>query len=385
MSQESLGSDSNISVIGGSLVGPLLSLLLEQCGFNNVHVYEATPEAVPQAGGVIGLDWVSLDMLDSVGVDQEEIIPFASERVVSIKIADRREVGRVHTIYPGRNTTWTLLHQALISRLPKGSLHAGKRLASLSEGDSGQSVLHFADGEQGASDFVVFADGRRSTGRKLLDPARQLRYAGYVAARGQLECSPVDVRDFLRFEPEGLGQFNVFPIALADGKVGLDWTLYIDAGPDRFREWFGAGPTSRTFVLPHQVSEQAHNAIDRHADQILTRSAAELVHCTHVRMAAPVVDIAPPGRMVYPGASSGASVVLLGDALAPVRPHTAKGANLGFAQAASLAQVLRQHRKHDINLGAALSDWEGRNLPQVAAAINLGPQIAQRLGLGGAQ
>jgi len=385
MDQKGLHSESSIAVIGGSLVGPLLSLLLEQGGFNNVHVYEATPEAVPQAGGVIGLDWVSLDMLDAVGVDQEEIIPFESERVVSIKIADRAEVGRVHTIYPGRNTTWTLLHQALISRLPKGNLHAGKRLTGLSEGDGGQVALHFGDDEQVTSDFVVFADGRRSTGRKLLDPARQLRYAGYVAARGQLECSPMEVRDFTRFEPEGLGQFNVFPIALGDGKVGLDWTLYINAGPDRFREWFGAGPTTRTFVLPSQMSEQARAAIDRLAGEVLTRQAAELVHCTHVWMAAPVVDIAPPGRMVYPVANSGTRAVLLGDALAPVRPHTAKGANLGFAEAASLVQVLRQHRKHGVNLDAALSDWEGRHLPQVAAAIDLGPQIAQRLGLGGAQ
>lgn len=377
---QSLHSESSISVIGGSLVGPLLSLLLEQSGYSNVHVYEATPEAVPQAGGVIGLDWVSLDMLDSVGVDQREIIPFESERVISIKVADRREVGRFYTLYPGRNTTWTLLHHALVSRLPKGTLHAGKRLIGMSENDGDQAVLQFADGEQVPSDFVAFADGRKSFGRKLLDPMRKLSYAGYVAARGQLE-HPLDVHDFTRYEPTGLGQFNVFPILSANG-IGLDWTLYINSGPDCFREWFGASPTARTFVLPSQFSEQARAAVDRHAEQILTPTAAELVHSTSIRMAAPVVDIAPPSQMVFPVVESGARAVLLGDALAPVRPHTAKGANLGFAQAASLAQVLRQHRKHGVNLDAALTDWEGRHLPQVAATIELGSQIAQRLGLG---
>jgi 2-polyprenyl-6-methoxyphenol hydroxylase-like FAD-dependent oxidoreductase len=382
MSQQPLHSESSISVIGGSLVGPLLSLLLTESGFTNVKVYEATPAAVPQAGGVIGLDLVSLDVLDSVGIDQHEIIPFESERVVSIKIKDRREVGRVQTIYPGRNTTWTLLHQALIARLPKDSLHTGKRLADMTEGDDGRALLRFADGEQVESEFVAFADGRKSTGRKLLDPARQLRYAGYVAARGQLECDPMEVRDFTRFEPDGLGQFNIFPIALANGRVGLDWTLYVNLGPDQFREWFGASPITRTFVLPNQVSEQARWAVDHHAEQILTPAAAELVHNTTTRMAAPIVDIDAPGRMVYPVADSRA--VLIGDALAPVRPHTAKGLNLGIQEAAGLAQVLRQHRRHGADLDAALSDWQDRHLPQVADTLSLGTQIAQRFSLGGA-
>lgn len=383
MSEQSLHSTSSISIIGGSLVGPLLALLLTEAGFPHVQVYEATPEAVPQAGGVIGLDLVSLDILDAVGIEQHDIIPFASERVISIKIIDRREVGRFHTIYPGRNTTWTLLHQALLSRLPQSSFHAGKRLVGMTEGENGRALLQFADGEQIMSDFVAFADGRKSIGRKLLDPARALQYAGYIAARGQIACNPLDVRDFTRFEPEGFGQFNVFPIALDGGRIGLDWTLYLNSGPDRFREWFGASPVTRTFVLPHQVSEQAREAIDQHADTILLPEAAALVHDTRTRMAAPVVEIAVPERMVFPVAAT--SAVLLGDALAPVRPHTAKGLNLGIAQAAALAQVLRQHHKHGLDLDAALGDWQNRQLPQVAAALALGQQIAHRLGLGDGQ
>jgi len=382
MSQQ-FHSASSISIIGGSLVGPLLALLLAESGFTNIHVYEATPEAVPQAGGVIGLDLVSLDTLDAVGIAQPEIIPFASERVVSIKIADRREIGRVQTIYPGRNTTWTLLHQALVSRLPSGTLYAGKRLIGMTANTAGRARLQFEDGEGVESDFVAFADGRKSIGRKLLDPARQLRYAGYIAARGQLACDPLDIRDFTRYEPTGLGQFNVFPLALGSEQIGLDWTLYINAGPDRFREWFGASPTTRTFVLPHQVSERARHAIDWQAEQSLTEQAAALVQSTATRMAAPIVDIIPPSRMVYPFGDS--RVVLLGDGLAPVRPHTAKGLNLGIEQAAGLAQVFRQHRKYSLDLDAALSGWQERHLPQVAAAIALGPTIAERLGLGPAK
>ena len=102
------GNDgSSIAIVGGSITGPVLSLLLHQAGFTNVHIYEATPSAVPQAGGVIGLDHTSLGVLDTIGVPQEEIVPFPSQRVISVKMADRPELGRVQTLYPGRNTTWT--------------------------------------------------------------------------------------------------------------------------------------------------------------------------------------------------------------------------------------------------------------------------------------
>lgn len=380
MSDTTLHSESFIAIIGGSLVGPLLSLLLTRAGFSNVHVYEATPETVSQAGGVLGLDLPSLDVLESLGIEQREIVSFASEQVLSIKIADRHEVGRFHTMYPGRNTTWTRFHQALASRLAPGSWHPGKRLIHLFTGDDGRAVLQFADGGQVRSDFVAFADGRKSRGRALLDPARRLRYAGYLAARGQVSCDPLAVRDFTRYEPEQ-GQFNVFPIEV-NGQVGLDWTFYLTVGEDRFREWFGASPTNRTFVQPHQWSDQARLAVDDLAAKLLPPEAFDLVGRTNRRMAAPVIDIASPSRMVYPLAESRA--VLLGDALAPVRPHTAKGANLGIEQAVGLAQVLRQHRKYGADLDAALTGWQERHLPSVAAALDLGPRLAQRLGLGSA-
>ena len=71
------------------------------------------------------------------------------------------------------------------------------------DGD-GRAVLHFEGGDRATADLVAFADGRKSTGRKLLDPDRPLRYAGYVAHRGQLDDCPPELRDFWRYEPAGI-------------------------------------------------------------------------------------------------------------------------------------------------------------------------------------
>lgn len=374
-----LDRDSSIAIVGGSLTGPVLSLLLRRAGFTNVSVYEATPSTVSQAGGVIGLDHVALGVLDSIGIEQDEVIPFNSERVVSVKIADRREAGRVHTLYPGRNTTWTLLHHSLAQRLPVGTFHTGKRLTGFSSDELDRAMLSFADGEQVTADLVAFADGRRSFGRKVLDPHRPLRYAGYVAHRGQLDYCPDDLRDFVRYEPTGT-QFNVFPISLPHGRIGLDWTFYQNTSPDTFSEQFGGSPTARTFVLPHQITSTARHSVDLAASRLLPGPAAELVHRTTMRTAAPIVDIAPPERMLANIGDSAA--VMIGDALAPVRPHTARGANNGIDQAAGLATALTQHRKYGAELEAALTGWQARYLPQVADTLQRGAQLAATIGLG---
>nr|WP_245730142.1 hypothetical protein [Micromonospora pallida] len=97
-------------------------------------------------------------------------------------------------------------------------------------------------------------------------------------------------------------------------------------------------------------------------------------------MAVPVLDIDPPTRMVWPVGDGHA--VLLGDALAPVRPHTARGANNGIEQAAGLAVALTQHRRYGADLPAALHGWQRRHLPTAVAAVRQGPVIGDKLGLG---
>jgi 2,6-dihydroxypyridine 3-monooxygenase len=369
----------SIAIVGGSITGPVLCLLLHQAGFTNVHIYEATPSAVPQAGGVIGLDHTSLGVLDTIGVPQEEIVPFPSQRVISVKMADRRELGQVQTLYPGRNTTWTLAHDALVQRLAADTLHTGARLVGLEPGGDGRAVLHFEGGVRATADLVAFADGRKSTGRKLLDPDRPLRYAGYVAHRGQLDDCPPELRDFWRYEPAGT-QFTLFPIRRPDGGIGTDWTFYLNASTQQFRAHFGADPTTRTFVLPQHVSADARAYVDAMAAKLLTPNAADLVHRTTRRMAVPILDIAPPTQMVYPIGSSRA--VLLGDALAPVRPHTARGANNGIDQAAGLVTALTEHRRDQVALDVALNAWEARCLPMVTESIERGPELGRALGLG---
>jgi 2,6-dihydroxypyridine 3-monooxygenase len=134
------------------------------------------------------------------------------------------------------------------------------------------------------------------------------------------------------------------------------------------------------FALPAHVSAQARHHVDASARAFLPPEQATAVTSTATRMAVPVMDIAAPTSMVWPIGRG--HTVLIGDALAPVRPHTARGANNGIEQAAGLIAALTQHRRYHADLSGALTGWQRRHLPAAIAAIRLGPAIGARLGPG---
>jgi 2,6-dihydroxypyridine 3-monooxygenase len=362
-----------IAVVGGSLTGPALALLLLQAGFDRVAVYEATPAAATLGGGLISLEHSALDVLDRLGVNQHEYVKDGFETITQTSCRDGAD-HTVRRVYPGRFTTWTLLHHALTNHLPAGLIHYGRRVTGLTATRIGP-LLRFADGGAEPADLVAFADGRASAGRSLLDPGRRLHYAGYVAHRGDSPATPADLADFRRVEPRPGVQFNIAPTP-----SGCDWTFYLNTTTEQYAALFGAPPLRRVFALPRHVSPAARQRVDGSAATHLPAEHAAIVHATATRMAVPIIDIDPPTRMVWPVGAGHA--VLLGDALAPVRPHTARGANNGIEQAAGLVAALRQHRTHGADLTGALTGWQRRHLTTAVASVRLGPTIGARLGLG---
>lgn len=370
----------SIAIVGGSLVGPTLALMLNHAGFEDVAVYDAIEPHVSPVGGVIGLDYETLGMFDDLGVDQGDIVPFPSEKVTLLRYEDGDEIVE-QRFFAGRNTTWNRLHDTLSQHLPDGFINYGRRVTNVHE-DTAGATLVFDDGTTRNADVVVFADGRKSTGRKLFQPHRTLNYAGYVAHRGQLPCPVDELCDFTRFQPppEVGGQFNVFPVVMADGNIGVDWVLFTNMDEDTFRAFYGGRPTVRTFVQPHQISDAAIEYVDRFVDRIVPGDIAGLVHATTNRFAVPIVDIAAPTEMVHWLGDS--ACVLLGDALAPQHPNTATGLTHGLNQARGLTTGLRQVTRHGASMENMLNGFRNRYLPRVAETLQRGPKNAASIGLG---
>lgn len=362
----------SIAIVGGSLTGPALALMLAQMGIEDVTLYEAMDSPAQRAGGVIGLQYDSLASLERLGIPRDEFCPYPSDRTELVDVVNKLLGDPRVRLFPGHNAVWTLLNRALYGRVGDKA-RAGKRVTGMTPGRTG-AVLQFSDGDTAEHDLVVYADGRQSIGRKILSD-RELKYAGYVAHRGQITVDPGFV-DFTWFEDNGRRKFGWTPVTMADGAPGIDWELYTVVDADQFKSWFGASPTKRTYVLKHQISDEAWAVVDNEASRVLPDEMAELVHNTTQRAAVPIVDADVPDSMHAPVGDGRA--ILLGDAVAPVHPHTASGANNGLAHANAVASMMSQVcRGSDLDRGL---EWlDTTFLPVLVHQIERGRVRAKEL------
>jgi 2-polyprenyl-6-methoxyphenol hydroxylase-like FAD-dependent oxidoreductase len=361
---------TRIAVVGGSLVGPLMELLLRSVGYTDVTTYEAAPEARPQAGGVIGIRETGFDALAAAGVPLAEVVAYAGKEVITYNIDNRRVTGlRDNVLYSGETTAWDIFHGALDRRV---NVHYGKKVVDIT--DDG---LCFEDGSTCEVDLVIFADGRNSTGRKLLAPDRRLHYQGYVVWRGI--TTPVDgVRGFTRYRNDTHGNlFSITEPMVQGVNTGLtDWTYYQNLPTDRYRELIGASPTRRVFLLPHHFTPTIRQHVHDYAEQYLPDEFVSTVEGTTDMLAVPINDLSLPNRAAY--RRGHVRAVLLGDALMTVRPHAGRGVNNGIDQ----AWALLDHLTRFDDLDTALNRWQVTMIPKILEWVELGKQRARRNGLG---
>ena len=366
-------TDIKVAVVGGSLTGPLVELLLRAIGFTDVTTYEAGPESRAQSGGVIGIRETGFEALRWAGVPLSDVVAYPGKDVITYNIDNRRVLGlRDHTQYPGETTAWDIYNDALRARV---NIHYGRKVTGINP-DGG---LSFADGSTVDCDLVIFADGRNSTGRKLLDPNRRLHYQGYVVWRGI--TTPVDgVRGFTRYRNDAHGNlFSITEPMVQGVNTGLtDWTYYQNLSEERFTDLVGASPTRRVFLLPHHFDArpQLREHVNGYAERYLPDEFVSTVEQTRELLAVPINDLSIPSRAVW--RVGNVRALLVGDSLVNVRPHAGRGANNGIDQAWELIRMLCRHT----DLDDALLAWQASVIPQVMQWIELGKARARRNGLG---
>ena len=79
--------------------------------------------------------------------------------------------------------SWDRLFRLIREPFPDRHYHAGRAVEGF-EQDAGGVTVEFADGRRGRADWLIGADGIRSTVRRQLLPALEPAYVGYVAWRG---------------------------------------------------------------------------------------------------------------------------------------------------------------------------------------------------------
>jgi len=369
-------------VIGGSLGGLLTATTLRAAGWH-VDVFEASPHPLESRGGGIVLQPDVLDALHFAGVALPDPHGVTSSEHVYVD----RDGNRIEQLYmPQLLTSWDLLYRAMKHALPPESVHPGEAFIDFHpEGD--RIVAQFDTGHSARADLLVGADGIRSTLRRRLLPEVVPTYAGYVAWRGLVRepdlplCEAAALHNRLTFQ-QGDGHAALACLipgeqgSAATGERRGNWVWYRKYCREKLDESrIDRRGVARAFPPPGSprnadLADLAGLRADARA--LLATTFRTLVDATENPFMQPVVDLRSP-KLVFGRA------VLLGDAAAVPRPHTAGSTAKAAANAHALALALSSASRDGATIDSALQRWEDQQLQRGKLMTDLGISLGDRL------
>lgn len=360
-----------IAIVGGSLVGPATKLLLRNAGFSNVEVFEEMRSAESRSGGVMGVRYPVIDILESIGIDRRDIIALRDTGVYGYDITRTGvAAARGRSEFPGIVTSWDALHGELAERV---DVQYGHRVSGIRSVDGAQTLT--VDGEDRVFDLVLCADGRKSTMRELLDPTRVLEYQGYVVWRGLTDPPRPIPSGFNRYyNIDGSKLFSVTEPVIQTGRSY--WELSHNLSRADYVKLAGDDPERRAYLLPHLVRKSSAaqdfivRAIEHYPDEF--QSIIDNSEVSGI----PVNDTRFPNRAAFPTGNGWGA--LLGDALIPVRLQVGAGLNQGLLEAQRLVGLLETRDDFD----HLMRDWESATLDIMAKWVELGRARVGRTNLG---
>ncbi|KAF1364495.1 FAD/NAD(P)-binding domain-containing protein [Lizonia empirigonia] len=238
------------------------------------------------------------------------------------------------------------------------------------------------------ADVLIGADGPGSMVRKFIDPEVQRKYAGYVAWRGtvpedQVSQSATDVfvEKFTFFHTKAM-QILAYTIPgpngiLESGRRLLNWVWYVnykEESPGHVELITDKdGKRHHITLPPGGIQEGVWNRQKKIAREVLPPQFAELVERTEVPFIQAITDVVSPAAVL----PSDSRVLLIGDALAGFRPHTAASTNPAAMDAMELAKAI-----NEIVDGAdseeTLKSWEEHVLEYAKSMQKHGVEIGNR-------
>jgi 2,6-dihydroxypyridine 3-monooxygenase len=219
------------------------------------------------------------------------------------------------------------------------------------------------------ADLAVCADGIRSTGRAILLPDAQPRYAGYVAWRGTIERDELSGRtasilqDAITYRILPHGHLLTYPIPGPGGSLLCNWLWYRNVSrEDHLTNLLTDrnGCRAELTMPPGSVQTKHLEALRSAAHNELPSPLAELVQRTLEPFVQVIVDL-EVSQIAF-GRSC-----LIGDAAFALRPHIGAGTAKAADDAWQLGNALLHTTSGQVPL--RLKGWEARQLPAARHAM----------------
>jgi len=370
------GNGSRVVVIGGSMAGLFAAVSLRRYGFI-VDIYERAGDALENRGAGIATHDELYAAVRAAGVELRDEMGVRSDgRMMYAR--DGTLIG-THDM-PQIMTSWGLLYRFLRSQIPDQHYHNGCTLIDLDSTPDGVRA-RFDNGESVAGDWLIAADGARSTVRGIVAPECELNYCGYYGWRGLIDENRVPEQVLA-----GVAHRICFGMA-----PGGHWLGYLVAGPnDELTEgerwynwgWYRTGDAAVLADLltddvgrhypqgiPHdRLRTEVIDALRAEAAAYLAPQIQDIIAATEQPFIQGMYDIAST-RMRYD------RVCIIGDAAYTARPHVGLGVSKAADDASKLARAMAAPDQME-----ALNAWETERTRFGSAVVDWGRDLGSYIG-----
>ena len=347
-----------VIIAGGSIAGLCAGALLHRLGFA-VDLFERSGEALASRGAGIVPHPELFEALEQAGarIDATIGVPVVGRRTFA---PDGRVLGE-HAL-PQVMMSWDRLFRVIRELFPDRHYHAGRAIEGF-EQDAGGVTALLADGGRARADWLIGADGIRSTIRRQLLPALEPAYVGYVAWRGLIEerlmsgaARAALCRHLAFCLPPG-EQMLGYPVpgadeAIAPGQRRYNWVWYRPLAAERLPGLLtdAEGRRYDLSIPPARMAKEPIATMRAAAAELVAPCFLEVVGLVEQPFIQAIYDLASP-RVVFD------RVVLIGDAAFVARPHPGMGATKAALDAVTLARALSAP-----DPTAALDAWQAGRL-----------------------
>jgi 2-octaprenyl-6-methoxyphenol hydroxylase len=325
---------SDVIILGGGLIGLALAAALDSSGLSAIVVDPVDPDSWRDAafdGRTSAVSSSSRRMLDAIGVSVH--LPEAGCPIRTIRVSDGLAPGML-AFEPAERDDEPLgwmhenrhLREALRARAEAGAgidLRWKARTASVERGDYGVTV-RLEDGSELRAPLLAVADGRNS-------PMREA--AGIRVARWQYAHAAIV--SILRHERP---------------HEHIAWEIFYPAGPFALLPMTDDEGGHRSAIVWSVQKDDAAGFLALSEEQFAAEAEAAMGgFLGKVSLLAP--------RSTYPlgfhhaSRITAARMALVGDSAHAIHPIAGQGLNLGFRDAAALAQVLVEGARLGLDLG----------------------------------
>ncbi len=363
---------TRVCIVGGSVAGCLSALVFRDLGFE-ITVIERSAAALTDRGAAVVIPRELFATLKSSGFVDRDMSHLVHQSISF----------RAHRYGIDADPLWSMpadvvalrwghLYEQLRKRVDDGCYHSGVGVTGIHQRQGG-AVVSLDDGGTLEADLLVAADGIHSIGRNHVWCDQLPSYSGYVLWRGLLDEAAIaspGAFEGIYWAPYNGGLAGAYFVAGSRGDVGqgcrtLNWGIYDKMSPataTRLVPGF-----SQTNPTANRIGDAARRRLKELAVNVLPEALRQVALDTENLFVQPIVDILP--ERLARGRS-----VLVGDASAVLRPHSASGISKAVQNVLALSASIAASD----DLDRAIRQWEREQLQSLA---QLG-RLSRSLGAG---